>query len=119
MSVIINNIMYRRDIIGKCKDEMIKLINRELEKVYIISEFETHYDVSKSLQVWTYDKEEDILIYYLRLNGKFLLSTFPFKLAYFNYYLTRPIPSTNLKSLLFTKILNNSSLLYLKNLSKQ
>ena len=25
---------------GKCKDEMIKLINGEVEKVYIISEFE-------------------------------------------------------------------------------
>ena len=35
---------------GKCKDEMIKLINGEVEKVYIISEFETHYDISKSLQ---------------------------------------------------------------------
>ena len=34
---------------GKCKDEMIKLINGEVEKVYIISEFETHYDISKSL----------------------------------------------------------------------
>ena len=42
---------------GKCKDEMIKLINGEVEKVYIISEFETHYDISKSLQVWKYDKE--------------------------------------------------------------
>lgn len=31
---------------GKCKDEMIKLINGEVEKVYIISEFETHYDIS-------------------------------------------------------------------------
>jgi len=41
---------------GKCKDEMIKLINGEVEKVYIISEFETHYDISKSLQVWKYDK---------------------------------------------------------------
>ena len=46
---------------GKCKDEMIKLINGEVEKVYIISEFETHYDISKSLQVWKYDKEKDIL----------------------------------------------------------
>ena len=48
---------------GKCKDEMIKLINGEVEKVYIISEFETHYDISKSLQVWKYDKEKDILSY--------------------------------------------------------
>lgn len=62
---------------GKCKDEMIKLINGELENVYIISEFETHYDVSKSLQVWKYDKEEDILIYYLRLNGKVFIINFP------------------------------------------
>ena len=30
---------------GKCKDEMIKLINGEVEKVYIISEFETHKDI--------------------------------------------------------------------------
>ena len=42
---------------GKCKDEMIKLINGEVEKVYIISEFETHYYISKSLQ------EKDILSY--------------------------------------------------------
>lgn len=48
---------------GKCKDEMIKLINGEVEKVYIISEFETHYGISKSLQVWKYDKEKDILSY--------------------------------------------------------
>ena len=48
---------------GKCKDEMIKLINGEVEKVYIISEFETHYDISKSLQVWKQDKEKDILSY--------------------------------------------------------
>ena len=48
---------------GKCKDEMIKLINGEVEKVYIISEFETHYDILKSLQVWKYDKEKDILSY--------------------------------------------------------
>ena len=48
---------------GKCKDEMIKLINGEVEKVYIISEFETQYDISKSLQVWKYDKEKDILSY--------------------------------------------------------
>ena len=48
---------------GKCKDEMIKLINGEVEKVYIISEFETLYDISKSLQVWKYDKEKDILSY--------------------------------------------------------
>lgn len=48
---------------GKCKDEMIKLINGEVEKVYIISEIETHYDISKSLQVWKYDKEKDILSY--------------------------------------------------------
>ena len=48
---------------GKCKDEMIKLINGEIEKVYIMSEFETHYDISKSLQVWKYDKEKDILSY--------------------------------------------------------
>ena len=48
---------------GKCKDEMIKLINGEVEKVYIISEFVTHYDISKSLQVWKYDKEKDILSY--------------------------------------------------------
>lgn len=48
---------------GKCKDEMIKLINGEVEKVYIISEFETHYDISKSLQVWKYGKEKDILSY--------------------------------------------------------
>ncbi len=48
---------------GKCKDEMIKLINGEVEKVYIVSEFETHYDISKSLQVWKYDKEKDILSY--------------------------------------------------------
>ena len=48
---------------GKCKDEMIKLINGEVEKVYIISESETHYDISKSLQVWKYDKEKDILSY--------------------------------------------------------
>ena len=48
---------------GKCKDEMIKLINGEVEKVYIISEFETRYDISKSLQVWKYDKEKDILSY--------------------------------------------------------
>ena len=48
---------------GKCKDEMIKLINGEVEKVYIIWEIETHYDISKSLQVWKYDKEKDILSY--------------------------------------------------------
>lgn len=48
---------------GRCKDEMIKLVNGEVEKVYIISEFETHEDISKSLQVWKYDKEKDILSY--------------------------------------------------------
>lgn len=48
---------------GRCKDEMIRLINGEVDKVYIISEFETHYDVSKSLQVWKYDKEQDIISY--------------------------------------------------------
>ena len=48
---------------GRCKDEMIKLVNGEVEKVYIISEFETHEEISKSLQVWKYDKEKDILSY--------------------------------------------------------
>ena len=33
------------------------------DRVYIISEFETHYDISKSLQAWKYDKEKDILSY--------------------------------------------------------
>ena len=32
---------------GKCKDEMIKLINGEVEKVYIISEFETNIEPFK------------------------------------------------------------------------
>lgn len=48
---------------GRCKDEMIKLVNGEINKVYIISQFETHDDISKSLQVWKYDKEKDILSY--------------------------------------------------------
>ena len=58
---------------GKCKDEMIKLINGEVEKVYIISEFETHYDISKSLQVWKYDDaiETNVVDVYIRyLRGK-------------------------------------------------
>ena len=61
---------------GKCKDEMIKLINGEVEKVYIISEFETHYDISKSLQVWKYDKEKDILSYTSEINS-FICFVFP------------------------------------------
>lgn len=48
---------------GKCKDEMMKLIKGENEKVYIISEFETHDSISKSLQVWKYDDVKDILSY--------------------------------------------------------
>lgn len=48
---------------GRCKDEMIKLVNGEINKVYIISQFETHDDISKSLQIWKYDKDKDILSY--------------------------------------------------------
>lgn len=48
---------------GKCKDEMKKLINGEIEEVYISSEFESMETLSKSVQVWRYDKDEDIISY--------------------------------------------------------
>lgn len=48
---------------GLCKDEMKKLINGEVEKVHIISEFESMESISTALQVWTYDKSKDIISY--------------------------------------------------------
>lgn len=48
---------------GRCKDEMNKLINGEVKSVYIISEMELHEGVATSVQVWNYDSENDILSY--------------------------------------------------------
>lgn len=48
---------------GKCKDEIEKLINGEIEEVYISSEFESMETLSKSVQVWRYDKDEDVISY--------------------------------------------------------
>jgi len=48
---------------GVCKDEMKKLINGEVEKVHIISQFESMDNISTAVQVWEYDKEKDIISY--------------------------------------------------------
>ncbi|MGL6106406.1 hypothetical protein [Romboutsia sp.] len=48
---------------GRCKDEMKKLINGEVEEVHIISEMELLEGVATSVQVWNYDKESDVLSY--------------------------------------------------------
>lgn len=48
---------------GRCKDEMKKLINGEVVEVHIISEMELHEGISTSIQVWKYDRESDILSY--------------------------------------------------------
>lgn len=48
---------------GRCKDEMKKLINGQVEEVHIISEMELHEGISTSVQVWKYDNESDILSY--------------------------------------------------------
>lgn len=48
---------------GVCKNEMNKLINGEVEEVYIVSQFESMDSISTSVQVWKYDKENDIVSY--------------------------------------------------------
>lgn len=48
---------------GRCKDEMKKLIDGEIEDVYIVSEIELHEGISTSVQVWKYDREKDIISY--------------------------------------------------------
>ncbi|MGL5345766.1 MAG: hypothetical protein ACRDA3_00275 [Peptostreptococcaceae bacterium] len=48
---------------GRCKDEMKRLIEGEIKEVYIISEIELHEGISTSVQVWNYDKEKDIISY--------------------------------------------------------
>ena len=48
---------------GRCKDEIKKLISGELESVHIISEMELHEGIATSVQVWKYDNERDILSY--------------------------------------------------------
>lgn len=48
---------------GICKDEMKKLINGDIEKVHIISEFEAMDSKATAIQVWTYDKSKDIISY--------------------------------------------------------
>lgn len=48
---------------GRCKDEMKKLVEGEIEAVHIISEIELLEGISKSVQVWKYDKEKDIISY--------------------------------------------------------
>lgn len=48
---------------GRCKDEMKKLINGEVETVHIISKMELHEETATSVQVWNYDIEKDILSY--------------------------------------------------------
>lgn len=48
---------------GKCKDEMIKLINGDIDEVYILSEFEGIDNISMAIQLWKYNKEKDIISY--------------------------------------------------------
>ena len=48
---------------GRCKDEMKRLIKGEIKEVHIISEIELHEGISTSVQVWNYDKEKDIISY--------------------------------------------------------
>ena len=48
---------------GRCKDEMKRLIEGEIKEVHIISEIELHEGISTSVQVWNYDKEKDIISY--------------------------------------------------------
>lgn len=48
---------------GKCKEEMVKLINGKVEEVYILSKFESLDSTSTSIQLWKYDIEKDIVSY--------------------------------------------------------